>query len=346
MELAAIPAPLSDALPILAPLAGSLAWQIILLLLAGLFLFSRLIRGMQLGGARQLVSLMALVMGIATAWTAGPALVPVMRGFLGIPDFAVRAIGSSVACLLVIGIVEILGMIFCAKTEEQKDPKTRRLYAMTGIVLGLLNGVITLVIVAAGLNLLGTVANTQLYSQINQLNQSVAANPPVRDPNAPARETDGQNGPVTVTTTVGNPVAVFLARLKNSADLGLGKTLMSKVDPIPPNVYRTLQKAVKVLADPACVERLLQHPDVSRLTQHELIAKLAQDEEIRKLAQSRDLMGLMRNEKLVAAANDPDIQKDFSSVDIEAALDYALAAHKDTLSGSIENGEVTLGTQR
>lgn len=340
MEPAATQPPSPEILPILGPLAGSTALQIIILLLAALFVFWRLVRGMQLGGPRQFVSLMALIMGIATGWSVAPSLVPVFRGFLGVPDFAVQAFASASACLLVIVVVEVLGAFFCGKTAEQENPKTRRLYAVTGLALGMVNGLVTLVIMAVGINLLGTVANTQLYSEINRLNQSVTA----PNPNTGLETDKLPGGPVV--STVGNPYVVFLARLKNSAELGPGKEVLNKLDPIPPEIYRILQKSVKVLSDPACTERLLQHPDISRLTQHELLAKLAQDPEIRKLAQDRQLMGLMRNPKMVAAANDPAIQKDFGSVKFEEALDFALAAHKDTLSGAIESGEVTLGTTR
>jgi hypothetical protein len=342
MEFAESP-PTQDIIPQLAPLAGSLAWQLVLLMLAGLFILYRMVRGMQLGGARQLVSIMALVMGVAAGWGIGPTLAPALRGGLHLADFVLVPLVSGLIAIMVVILVEILGMIFCGKTEEQKEPGKRRFYAVTGVGLGFVNGVITLLIAVIGINLLGTIANTQIYSQLNALNRSIAAAPPSGPLPDTGTELDGKGGPVTVTKEVGNPLTVFLARVKNSMELGPGRGLVDKVDPVPPEIYRILQKAVKVLSDPDCMQLFLQHPDISRITQHEVVARLAQDEDLARLAQSRDIVGLMRHPKLVAAANDPEVQKEFGTVKLEEVLDYALTAHKDTLSESIRSGEATIG---
>lgn len=335
-----------ETLPQLAPLAGSVGWQLVILLLVALFLITRVIRGMQLGGARQGVSLAALGLGIAAGWFGGGAMVPLLRGFLSMPDFLLRGIGSATLCLVIILVVEVLGMIFCGKTEEQKTPERRRLYAWTGVLLGFVNGCLVVLLALAGLNLLGAVANAKLVAELNALNQSIAANPPPpRDPNAPPRETDKLQGPTVVTTTVGDPLTVFLARLGNSLNLGVGESVMNTIDPVPENIPRVLQKAVTVLTDPACSERLFALPEINRISQHERVAQLAQDKDIQRLAETRDILGLLRHPMVVEAANDPDVQKDFASIDLEKSLDHALAARKDTLGDALRKGEVKINSE-
>jgi hypothetical protein len=65
---------------------------------------------------------------------------------------------------------------------------------------------------------------------------------------------------------------------------------------------------------------------------------LRDDPEIAKAVREQDFMGLLRNPRIVAAANDPEVLRILSGVNIEKALDDAAeAARPEEESGAVEN---------
>ena len=120
-----------------------------------------------------------------------------------------------------------------------------------------------------------------------------------------------------------NALTSFLARLKNSVELGSVGDLLKKTDVTPPAVYQTLKDAGTVCANPENARRFLSFPGAVELSEHPKIVALRNDPEIAELIRQGRILELLQHPRVLAAANDPTLVERVKQFDIKKALEYA-----------------------
>ena len=72
------------------------------------------------------------------------------------------------------------------------------------------------------------------------------------------------------------------------------------------------------------VARFLSYPGVQPLAEHPKIVALQSDPQVSREVLERDYLALLRNERIVAAANDPEVAVLLRQFEFQKALDYAI----------------------
>ena len=289
-------------------LAALDTWQMVFLGGAALLVLLQARRGWKLGVVRQLLSLVAIVAAYAVAIFGGPLFVPVLRP-LGFPD-TVLAIGAGVILgLVVFFLVNVIAAILFKKTAQQEAGAVRLSYGALGALIGALFGLVVVWVAVLGIRLLGTVAETELAAAARRPN-AVAKTGRVSPPPEPGALIRG------------------LAQLKHSLEQGSTGAMVERVDPIPPEVYEVLMKVGLMISNEESVARFLDYPGAKPLAQHPKIVALQSDPDIQRDVQEHNYVGLLRNERIVAAANDPEVAKLLRQFEFQKALDHAITTRE------------------
>lgn len=124
--------------------------------------------------------------------------------------------------------------------------------------------------------------------------------------------------------------AAALVKLKRSIEAGeTGRSLLA-IDVMPDKFYRTFEKIGRVAANPTAAQRLLGYAPVQGLLTDPHLVALTSDPGAGEALQTGGIGELLKNRHLVAALNDPALIAKVQKIDIEKALDYALAAQAPT----------------
>ena len=115
-----------------------------------------------------------------------------------------------------------------------------------------------------------------------------------------------------------------MARLKKSIELGTVGEVVKQTDVLPGGIYETLDEGGEVVfAKPERASRFLSYPGVTELADHPKILALRADPEITRMIEQGRLLDLLRDERLIEAANDPELAAQVKRFDLRKALDYA-----------------------
>ena len=298
---------------------GSPVWQVVFLSFAALLLLLEMLRGWRLGILRQLMRGAAIIAAYATAWFGGGLLVPVLRPILGWPDFIISLIGGALLAMIVYGVISSLGSILFKRTAQQSSGTVRFAFGLSGALVGLCFGAFFIWLIVVGIRSMGAVAEAQVQarprSDLIQGPSARSQNPRLEDP-APLRNLDADS------------VAAFVARLKNSVELGAVGEVIRKTDVTPDSLYQTLHDAGTVAANPQSAQRFLSFPGAIELSQHPKIVALRTDPEIADLISQGRILELLNHPRLREAANDPTLVEQVKKFDLKKALEYA-AKEKD-----------------
>jgi hypothetical protein len=290
-------------------------WRFLFIVVAFLVIFWQMWRGWRLGLPRTIAGAAAIIAAYAAAFFGGPLLVPMLRPVAKFPDFILTAVGGAGIGLIAYGLVTLIGASAFKRTRDQKNPIMHFVYGASGAVVGLVVGVVLVWVMLVAVRLLGTVAESQFQPGTSAAVAQAPANPaatPVADGSAP----DPLAGPTRV--------ASFMVKLKNSVEMGPGSIMMRMVDPIPDDVYRITRKVTLLIQSPESAERFLNYPGARELSGHPKILALTENARIRELIAKRDMMGLFQNDKIIEAANDPELAEKLKRFPLEKALDYSL----------------------
>ncbi len=295
--------------------AGSLLWQVVLVSFAVVLVLFEAVRGWRLGLLRQLMRLAGLVGAYASAFFGGKLLLPIARPFLKMPDLVLSALGGAILAFVVYAVVSGMGAILFKRTGEQDSQSVQLIYGFAGAIVGLFLGVFTLWLIVVSVRALGAVAEAQVRSR----SVTVHAAP---DPTSHALEVrrrflgDGNEQSAAF--------AASLARLKNSLELGRLGNAVKQMDPVSQKTYDTLAKVVAVISNPERARRFLSFPGARDLSDHPRIMALRDDPEISEMIAQRRFLDLLRDQRIIAAANDPALAERIKKFDLQAALDYAI----------------------
>ncbi len=266
------------------------------------------IRGWRQGVVRQLVNLFALVLAYGAAMIGGRLAAPMLR-VLGYPDLLVSAVvGAVIGCVLYLAL-SMLGAVLFRRTNEQSLGLLRLGYGAGGSALGCVGALVTVWLSVLAIRFLGTVAQAEV---------SMAR--------TPAALRQG----VTV-----SPLAVELARFKQSLDSSPAGGLIDGTDPLSHRTYLIIEKMTRVISNGESMKRFIGFPGTRTLSQNPRIIALQKDPEIGRIVAHGNFLQLLGNPKIVAAVNDPNLERLVRSFELEKALDYALGSNeKDGLPPS------------
>ncbi len=278
----------------------------ILFIGAALLLLVHFWRGWRSGVMRQLFSLIALALAFLAAMFGRELLVPFLRP-LGLPDRQLSIIGAVLAALVIYILVSVLSAVLFKNTSDQKLIVVRFGYGLFGGLIGLVKGLFVVWLLFVGIRLVGTIAEVRL---------ALHATP--SSPEAETQVVDLRGAP--------GPIVKSLAAMKEALEQGPIGAVMDRLDPVPTKFSRTLPKLVRVLSDRDAVARLQHAPGVEKLIEHPSFVALTNDPEIARAAQGHDYRALMQNPRLLEVINDEGLRAAFESIELEKALDFALAS--------------------
>src|SRR5438309_8161131 len=207
-------------------------WQFAFVSLAIVVLLLEIIHGWRLGLIRQLVRVIAIVVAYSCAFFAARATVPLMHSFFKLPDPILAVLGGAILAGLLFAAINLTGAFLFKKTAQQKSRFVRLIWGSTGAFLGILLGLFTIWLAFAGIRMVGSVAEARL-----------------RTPNAPASTATQSSGSAQVQAesvpppVSPSPLMTMLADMKSSLESGRVGEAVRTIDPLPPALYRALEKA-------------------------------------------------------------------------------------------------------
>ncbi len=289
--------------------AGSTLWQTVFVSFAVILLLFEIIRGYRLGLPRQLMRGAAVIAAYAAGYFGGNLMLPLLRPVLKWPDFIVSMVGGALLAIVVYGVIASLGSLLFKRTAQHSSASVRLVYGFSGACTGVVFGLFFIWLILVGIRSVGSIADAQ-----------VQAHPRIETNAAPARA-DEKRSPLESFDP--DSLTAFLARLKNSVELGKLGDVVRQTDVTPPAVYQTLKDAGTVCANPESARKFLSFPGAVELSEHPKIVALRNDPEIAELVRQGRILDLLQNRRVLEAANDPTLVEKVKEFDIKKALEYA-----------------------
>jgi len=300
---------IANSQPAVTPAPG---WQFVFVSLAIVVLLLEIIHGWRLGLVRQLVRIIAIVVAYSCAFFAARATVPLMHSFFKLPDPILAVLGGAILAAILFAAINLTGAFLFRKTAQQESRFVRLIWGSTGAFLGILLGLFTIWLGFAGIRMVGSVAEAELRTP--NLPASAAA-----QPSRPA-QIQGESA----VSPSPNPLMGMLAEMKSSLESGKVGEAVRMIDPLPPALYRLLEKTGEVASNVQSAERFLSFPGAHEISEHPKVVALRNDPRVLELIAKGHIFELMKNERMIAAMNDPALQARVKKFDLERALDYAL----------------------
>ncbi len=297
--------------------AGSSLWQIVFFSISALIMLLQILRGWRLGLLRQLVRLGALASAYCMALFGGPLLVPALRSLVRLPDIVLSAAGGAILALLVYSAINIIGVLLFKRTAQHSSGAVRLVWGASGATLGMFFGFFFIWLMIAGVRAIGAVAEAQLKASGPEALPAVAVQP--GSGRAIAARAITADGPRE------ESLALTLARLKQSLELGPVGAAVRQTDIIPGGVYDTLAKTGAVFSRRDRVERFLSFPGVAELADSPKILALRADPQIQRMIAEGRIWDLIQDDRLIEAVNDPVLAARLKKFELKKALEYAAA---------------------
>lgn len=289
-------------------------WQVVFVSFAAILILFEILRGWRRGVARQLARLAGLIAAYFAGFFGGDLITPVLRPFFKIPDFALSICAGAVLALIVYATFEGLGTILFRRTNQHNSLIARLLVGTGGALVGVFFGIFCLWLVVVGIRSVGAVADAALRTRTPAAMSAAQVIHPV----------DERRKLFSGSTDDTSALAPSLAELKHSIENGALGDLLKRGDFVPSRVYENLGKIGAVISNPESAERFLSFPGAGELAQDPKIAALRNDAAISDLLAQGRYLDLLQNQKVIDAANDPDLRARLKQFDFTAALDYAL----------------------
>jgi len=290
--------------------AGSTLWQTIFVSFAVVLLLFEIVRGYRLGLPRQLMRGAAVIAAYAAAYFGGNLVLPLLRPILKWPDFIVSMIGGALLAIVVYGVIASIGSLLFKRTAQHSSGAVRLVYGFSGALTGIVFGLFFIWLILVGIRSVGSIADAQVQAHPRSVENKPASS-------------SGDEKAISLENFDADSMTAFLARLKNSVELGKLGDVVKQTDVTPPAVYQTLKDAGTVCANPESARRFLSFPGAVELSEHPKIVALRNDPEIADLIRQGRILELLQNRRVLEAANDPTLVEKVKRFDIKKALEYA-----------------------
>ena len=145
--------------------SGSPLWQTVFVSFATVLMLFQIARGWRLGLPRQLVRLAAIITAYSAALWGGPALLPLLRPLLKVPDFVLSVFGGAILAMILYAVINTVGGILFKRTGQQSSSIVRLVYGSAGAFLGIFFGLFFLWLLVVGIRLLGAIAEAEVNAR-------------------------------------------------------------------------------------------------------------------------------------------------------------------------------------
>jgi len=272
---------------------GSHQWQTAVFVVAAVLLLVSVVRGWGKGLMRQLVGIVALF--------AAGYLVLCYSGLVGeflrphLPALLLLPAAALIIWVVSFNLIALIGRLLFKRTKDCQSNSLRLIYGVGGGIIGLGYGLLFVWCMLIALKVFGQIAENQVKMQ-RMKNESSGA------------------------------FVLNLAKLKNSVELGSGRSALDSIDPLPSRFYRDLDQYSRVIEDPEAIQKLLEYPGFRRILESPQALEVERDPQIAADVKKGNIIGVFTNRKVIELLNDPHIQSAFTQGDLEAALNYALTS--------------------
>jgi hypothetical protein len=233
----------------------------------------------------------AVGMGVGAAVGAVVAAVmPIYGGLAGI------VVGTLAGLAVYVGVAFLSALLF-KRTAQQRTVFLRMIYGGGGVLIGVFVGISVLWAALLFVRGFGGMLETSVENR--------AGMHPFPIP---------------------GPVARVLVKLKKSVEVGDTGKWLESIDVMPAEFYRLISKAGSVMTNPEALQRFFEYPSVVVVLKDPKIVDLTFDSEAAGTSREDQVAALLKNPKILQAASDPALIAKLRKIDIEKALDYALAA--------------------
>ena len=269
---------------------GSPQWQGIVLLFSVLWILVSMLRGWTNGLMRQLTAIVALLITAFLVLHFTSNLAEYLHR--DIPGVFQIPIAALLIWIISYNGILLVGRMLFKRTRDHCSLPVRIIYGAGGALIGFAYGLFLIWSLLIGVRVAGRIAQDQIEIQRAD------------------REPPGK-------------FVLSLAKLKNSVELGIGRSVINAVDPAPPALYRELDKYSRLIGNPRAIRKMLDYPGFRNILQDPKIVDLQRDPELLAEIQSGNLLGVFSNRKVVALTDDPHLRQVCSLGEVKAALDYA-----------------------
>jgi len=278
---------------------GSPFWQNVLLYGAAVFMLWEIYAGWRRGLIRGGLHFGAFVASGFLGMLVGQSVAAVLGVVL--PGVALLAgfLTGSVVALLALAVCLLLGAILFKRTSHQPPGLVRWIFGAGGAFFGLLTG---LFILWGGVSLIrasGAVAKSGMAGRNSQ--------------SAPA-------------------MAITLATLKDSLEMGPVGDMVESIDVLPSEAYGHITRLGQLTKDPDAMMRFIDYPGVQEIIGHPRVQAILQDPVVVQSAENKNFIVLLQNRSVLNAATDLSLQKLVMELDLEKALDYAMPPKQNPTS--------------
>lgn len=275
---------------------GSPQLQGVILLCSALWILISMLRGWSTGLMRQLTVIVAFIVATFLVLHFTSNLAAYLHR--EVPQVFQTPIAALLIWIISYNGILLIGRILFKRTRDHDSMLVRIIYGAGGALLGFAYGLFFIWSMLIGVRLIGRIAE-------NQIEMQWAASEP------------------------SDKFVLSLAKLKNSVELGVGRSVINTVDPTPPGFYRELDQYSRLIGNPRAIRKMLDYPGFHRVLQDPKILDLQRDPELLADIQSGNLLAVFSNRKVVALLNDPQLRQVFSLGELKAALDYAGNTSRD-----------------
>ncbi len=252
--------------------------------------------GWRAGIVRTAVALGGMFAGGAAGMAVGGSLGPLLGKVLPLPGLVLGVIVGLGIGIAIYAVVRFLGALLFKRTAQQKSLPLRLVYGGGGGLVGAFVGLTVIWGVLLFVRGLGGFYQGAF--------EPTARHSPLPPPNA---------------------AEAALVKLKRSVEAGSTGRKLAAIDVMPAEYYRIFDKLGRVTAQPEAARRLMDFPEIRAVMNDPLILAITADPDAADAARLQNYGALMKNQTLLHAANDPALIAKLQKIDIEKALDYALA---------------------
>jgi hypothetical protein len=263
-------------------------------LFTGWFIWS----GWRAGVVRAALALGGMFVGSFAGVAVGGAIGPLVGRIFPVPGVFVGVLLGLAVGIGIYVAVWFLGALLFKRTGQQRTTVLRLIYGLGGAALGLFIAVTML---------WGMLFFVRGLGGFYQGRFEPAA---LRDSRLP------------------RPNFAETALVKLNRSIGAGRTgqRLLSLDLMPEKFYRLFEKFGQICAQPAALRRLLDYPPINALLDDPKITAFLNDPNAADALDNQSLRALLTNPKLAEAVNDPALIAKVQKIDLEKALDFALAA--------------------
>jgi len=122
------------------------------------------------------------------------------------------------------------------------------------------------------------------------------------------------------------PTISGLATLKENLETGITGKIFSSLDIVSPDFYDLVEKLSRFSADPTCIGRLMEYPDLKAVAELPEIQAMTVDPQMIAAIEGKNLLAVVTHPALFKLARDKKVSEMIIRIDFRKALDYAVGA--------------------